>query len=135
MKALMSYLAAALVALAVNAPAQADPTGKWSVRGLNPDTGGTYEGTVSVKRTGDTYEVLWVIAGDTFRGTGIGGLVKDGQFLSGPAHKDDTSIAVGYVSGNSFGVAHYFLQADGTWKGAWTYGGSGEVAIEEWRKR
>lgn len=121
--------------LALALPAVADPTGKFDVTGLNPDTGGTYTGTVTVKRRGETYDVTWVIAGDKYVGTGIGALVKDGQFIAGPAHKDDTSIAIGYVSGNSFGMAQYFLQADGSWKGAWTYGGSGKVAIEEWRRR
>ncbi|MBK8456949.1 MAG: hypothetical protein IPL47_07435 [Phyllobacteriaceae bacterium] len=116
-------------------PALADPTGKFDVRGQNPDTGGTYSGTVTVKKTGETYDVKWVIAGDTYRGVGIGALIKDGSFVAGPAHPDDTSLAVGYISGNSFGMAQYFLQPDGSWKGAWTYGGSGKVAIEEWRKK
>ena len=126
------FFAASLV-LAL--PAAADPTGTFDVRGRNPDNGGTYTGTVTVKRKGETYEVKWVIGKDTFRGVGIGALVKDGRFLAGPAQKEDTSIAIGYVSGNSFGMAQYFLQEDGSWKGAWTYGGSNKVAIEEWLPR
>lgn len=124
-----------LFLLSLSSVANADPTGKYDVKGLNPDTGGTYTGTVVVKKRGETYDVTWSIGGEKYVGTGIGALVNDGQFIAGPAHKDDTSIAIGYVSGNSFGMAQYFLQADGSWKGAWTYGGSGNVAIEEWRRK
>lgn len=131
----MFRMSAFALLLALSQPAAADPTGTFEVKGTNPDSGGTYSGTVTVKRTGQTYDVKWVIGKDTFRGVGIGALVKDGRFSAGPAETGDTSIAVGYVSGNGFGMAQYFLQEDGTWKGAWTYGGSGKVAYEEWRKR
>lgn len=126
---------AVLALFAATGSAIADPTGKFDVKGLNPDTGGTYTGTVTIKRRGETYDVTWTIAGEKYYGTGIGALVRDGQFIAGPADKGDSSIAIGYVSGRTFGMAQYFLQVDGTWKGAWTYGGSGKVAIEEWRRK
>ncbi len=52
----------------------------------------------------------------------------------GPASSEDTAISVGYISGNSFGMAMYFKQDDGTWQGVWTYSGSRQAAREDWMK-
>ena len=125
----------AILATLVAGPVCADPSGRYSVTGTNPDSGGTYTGSVTVKRVGATYDVRWSIAGTEYRGSGIGALIRDQQFVAGPAEKADTSIAVGYVADGTFGVAHYFEQPDGTWRGVWTYAGSGKVAIEEWRRK
>ena len=43
--------------------AWAGPEGTFDVVGKNPDDNGQYEGTVTVKRTGDTYSVVWDVAG------------------------------------------------------------------------
>lgn len=112
--------------------AQADPTGRYNVVGVNPDNGAEYRGTVRVTRTGETYKVVWNIAGTKYVGTGLGALVQNGRYTVGAAHPDDTSISIGYVSGNSFGQAFYFLQDDGSWRGVWTYGGSNRIATENW---
>lgn len=116
------------------APAHADPVGTWKVIGENPDSGNRYTGTVRVNRTGETYSVYWTIDGTDYYGTGIGAKIVKGRFEMGPASKQDTAISVGYISGDSFGMATYFLQADGTWKGVWTYSGSRQVAAEVWLK-
>lgn len=116
-------------------PAAADPTGAFSVEGKNAD-GSVYSGVAEVRRAGETYQVVWTIAGDRFDGTGLGAKVVDGTFLVGPADPGDTALAVGYISGPSaFGMAMYFQQPDGSWSGVWTYGGSDEVATEVWRPR
>ncbi len=52
----------------------------------------------------------------------------------GPGKPRRHAISVGYVSGNSFGMAMYFEQPDGTWQGVWTYGGSRQVASEMWSR-
>lgn len=128
--------AACLAAAFLLQPAAfADPVGTYSVEGTNPDNGSTYSGTVEVTRTGETYQVVWDIAGQRFVGTGLGALIRDDSFLVGAAESDDTAISVGYKSGDGFGMAMYFEQDDGTWDGIWTYGGSDRVARETWTRR
>ncbi len=56
-------LALILMTLLPAGMAFADPVGTWRVRGVNPDTGSEYTGTVRVNRTGDTYSVFWKIGG------------------------------------------------------------------------
>ncbi|MDO6963096.1 hypothetical protein [Rhizobium alvei] len=112
--------------------ALADPSGTYNVRGLNPDDGKEYTGTVEVSRTGETYTVVWEIAGTKFVGTGLGAKFNGDRFEMGPASPDDTAISVGYISSNSFGMAMYFQQEDGSWQGVWTYGGSKKAAPENW---
>lgn len=132
----ITCLAAALLAcLTFAAPSRADPVGTYDVVGTNPGSDGTYGGTVTVTRTGDTYDIVWMIAGTRFDGTGLGARVVDGQYLVGPARPDDVSLSVGYVSGGSFGIAIYFEGADGSWQGVWTYDGSDRIATERWTPR
>jgi hypothetical protein len=116
-------------------PTLADPTGIYDVEGMNADGRSTYRGTVEVVRTGETYGVYWTIGDQTFIGTGIGARFLDGRIEMGPATRDDTGLSVGYVSDSNFGIAMYFEQPDGVWKGVWTYGGSESVAGEIWVRR
>lgn len=129
----MILLAASFIFAA--ATAFAAPTGTFDVVGTNPDGNGEYRGTVTVTRTGETYSVVWDVQGTRFVGTGLGAIIRDGQITVGPAQKADTGISVAYVSDSSFGIALYFEQDDGTWKGVWTYGGSERVASENWYRR
>lgn len=115
--------------------AAADPTGRYNVVGINPDSGTEYRGTVEVTRTGETYKVIWNIGGTRYIGTGLGALVRNGRYTVGPAHPEDTSISIGYVSGRTFGQAFYFEQPDGSWRGVWTYGGSNKITSESWFRR
>jgi hypothetical protein len=127
-------LAGALIGLPTLA--LADPTGTYSVTGHNAGGGGTYEGTVEVTRTGGTYKVVWTIAGKNTIGTGLGSHFENGNsIITGPATDNDAALSVGYVSKDSFGIAQYYLQADGSWSGVWTYGGSKDVATETWTKQ
>jgi hypothetical protein len=126
-------IAAACLMLATPALAWADPTGTHKVEGVNPDTGGKYTGTVTVVRKGQTYDVVWDVAGAKSTGTGLGAKFVGDRFEMGPASKDDTAISVGYVNGDSFGMAMYFQQPDGTWQGVWTYAGSHKTAAENWK--
>lgn len=124
------------ISAALPSVAAADPTGTYSVIGMNPDNGKKYTGTVKVTRAGETYNVVWDIGGNQSIGTGIGAkFTGENQFGVGPAGKDDTAISIGYMSGrDSFGIAMYFEQPDGTWKGIWTYKGSKQVAGEIWTR-
>lgn len=122
-----------LAVLLLSAPlVLADPVGTYRVEGGNPDSGGTYQGTVEVTRTGDVYQVEWLIAGQRFSGTALGGAIVNGEFFVGPAHPDDIGLSVGYVSGDSFGIAFYVKEPDGSWTGVWTYRGSRQIAPERW---
>jgi hypothetical protein len=125
-------LATALLLLATPALAWADPTGTYQVRGVNPGNGREYTGTVKVIRKGETYSVAWDIGGQQFVGTGLGAKFIGNRFQMGPASADDTAISVGYISGDSFGMAMYFQQPDGTWQGVWTYAGSDKASSENW---
>lgn len=125
------------VLLSLPVIALADPTGNFSVVGDNPDTGKQYTGTVKVTRSGETYEVVWDIAGSQSVGTGLGAkFVGNNRFRVGPASRDDIALSVGYTSDNSsFGIAMYFEQPDGTWKGVWTYKGSKKAISEIWTRK
>jgi hypothetical protein len=84
----------AIVTSLINASAwAADPVGSYRVNGSNPHNGGSYSGTVTVEKTGQTYKVTWVFADQTTHvGTGIG---------------NDHFIAVSYHSDNMTGLALY----------------------------
>jgi len=130
-----SILAAGTIVLAMVATALAGPEGTYSVTGTNPGRSGTYKGMVTVKRVGETYEIVWNIAGTRFTGSGLGAAPVKGGSVMGPADSGDDTLAVGYISGRSFGIAFYVEQPDGTWDGVWTYGGSDQVGTETWKRR
>ncbi len=130
-----SILGACVIILAGVASAIAGPEGTYAVTGTNPGGNGTYKGTVSVTRTGETYEVVWNISGTRYVGSALGAAPVKGVTVMGPADPSDDTLAVGYVSGKSFGLAFYVEQKDGTWDGVWTYGGSDKVGTESWRRK
>jgi hypothetical protein len=114
----------------------ADPTGSYNVVGRNADNGSTYKGTVEVSRTGATYKVVWDIGGKKSIGTGLGSHFENaGTIVTGPASDKDTGLSVGYLNKDSFGVATYYLQADGSWSGVWSYGGSQHTTSETWTRQ
>ena len=116
-----------------SAAAFAGPEGTYDVVGTNPDGDGEYRGVVTVTRTGETYRVVWDVQGTRFIGTGLGAIIRDNQIIVGAAQKGDSGLSVGYVAeDNSFGVALYFRQNDGSWDGVWAYGGGSNVATENW---
>ena len=104
----------ALLAMTVAAPA--DPVGRYKVTGTNPGDPSRYTGTVAVSRTGETYRVIWNIAGQQYEGTGIG-------------NKD--FIAVSYRSGSQTGLALYGASGN-TWRGVWTYSNGRQIGTEVW---
>lgn len=130
-----SILTAGMMTLAMVSGALAGPEGTYSVSGNNPGQSGAYKGTVTVTRTGETYKVIWSIAGTRFTGSGLGAAPVKGVSVMGPADAGDDTLAVGYISGRSFGLAFYVEQPDGTWDGVWTYGGSDKIGTETWTKK
>lgn len=129
---LVRSIAAACLMLVTPALAWADPTGTFDVKGVNPNNGKEYTGTVTVARNGETYSVVWNVGGAEYVGTGLGAKFIGDRFQMGPASADDTAISVGYVSQSTFGMAMYFQQPDGVWQGVWTYGGSDKASPENW---
>lgn len=113
--------AAVLLSLTVQSASAADFAAAYDVTGTSPGGGDPYSGVVTLKKTGDaTYEVIWVIAGETAIGTGIGS--PDG-------------LAVGYKLGASNGVAIYSLGQGGVVEGFWTYSGGKQIGQETWKPR
>lgn len=128
-----ALLISACALIAAPTLALADPTGTYDVVGRNADNGRTYKGTVEVSRTGATYKVVWVIAGTESVGTGIGTHIENGNtIISGPATDNDMGLSVGYINKNSYGLATYYRQPNGSWSGVWAYGGSRNVTVETW---
>ena len=126
----------ACIFIAVPTLALADPTGTYNVVGRNEDNGGTYKGTVEVSRTGATYKVVWVIAGKKSIGTGLGSHFENGNtIVTGPASDKDAGLSVGYINKDSFGIATYYQQSDGSWSGVWTSGGSQHTTSETWTRQ
>jgi hypothetical protein len=117
MRHLFAISAAALLWSAASAFA-ADPVGSYSVQGSNPGNRGNYSGTVTVEKTGETYRVIWVVAGTRYVGTGIG---------------DSKFIAVSYKSGSDTGLALYGADG-GNWTGVWTYAGGRQIGTEAWKR-
>jgi hypothetical protein len=116
---MLASLAAAAVIFGAGIAYAADPEGEYDVEGSNPGGNGTYSGTVTVEKTGDTYRVVWDIGGTKYVGTGIG-------------NKD--FIAVSYRSGNNTGLALYG-EDGGNWVGIWTYAGGKTVGAERWKRQ
>jgi hypothetical protein len=112
--------------------ALAGPVGVYSVEGVNPGGGATYEGAAAVEANGATYTVTWQINGEKFVGTAIGAANVKGSIIFGEAAKNDSALAVSYGSGNSFGLALFVEQDSGQWKGIWTYEGSDAIGSETW---
>jgi hypothetical protein len=116
--------------------ALADPTGTYNVVGRSMDDGNTYKGTVEVSRTGATYKVVWLIGGKQSVGTGLGSHFQNASTVAtGPASDKDTGLTVGYLNKDSFGIATYYLQADGSWLGVWASGGSQHLTSETWTRQ
>ena len=111
--------ATAAAAFLLSTAALADPVGRYSVRGTNPN-GSSYSGEVRVSRTGDTYRVVWDIGNQTYTGTGIG---------------NDDFIAVSYRAGSQTGIALYGRKSNGVWEGVWTYAGGREIGTDRWSPR
>ena len=125
-------IAAILAALMLPSIALAGPDGIYHVKGVNPDDGKDYTGTVKIVRKGDIYRVVWKIGDSQTVGMGLGLRLVDGQMVAGPASDDDTGISISYAADSTFGNATYTEFSDGTWRGVWAYKGYKKVSTEEW---
>ena len=117
----MRFFAAVAFAAAVMSSAAfaADPVGRYTVSGVSPGGGGSYSGTATVTKTGDTFKVVWKIGSQTYVGTGVG---------------DHGFMAISYKSGSETGLALYGEDGEG-WKGVWTYQGGTTLGAETWARQ
>lgn len=125
-------IAAIVAILILPCTAMAGPDGVYHVKGVNPDDGKDYTGTVKIVRKGEIYRVAWKIGDHQTIGMGVGLRLVDGQMVAGPASDSDTGISISYSSGSTFGNATYTEFSDGTWRGVWAYKGYKKVSTEEW---
>lgn len=104
----------------IPALALAGPEGTYDMTGTNPGDHSPYQGIVEVKKTGDTYAVVWRFGADETHG--IGALTTtSGQ-----------TFAVSYDAGKGHGIALYELQGDGSWSGTWSNMGGKSLGTEIW---
>jgi len=125
-------IAAILAALMLPSIAMAGPDGIYHVKGVNPDDGKDYTGTVKIVRKGEVYRVVWKVGSNQTIGMGVGLRLVDGQMIAGPASDEDMGISISYSAGSTFGNATYTEFSDGTWRGVWAYKGYKKVSTEEW---
>ena len=87
------------------------------VKGLNPD-GTSYEGSLRITKTDQTYELQWEILGRSPKGMGI---------------KVDNVLFVTSVYEGTFGVASYTFEGSRA-KGVWTTSGESKLGTENLAK-
>ncbi|HEX4630003.1 MAG TPA: TIR domain-containing protein [Chthoniobacterales bacterium] len=87
--------------------------GVHAVKGLNPD-GTSYQGTLTISKTGQTYQLQWEILGRSIKGIAI--------------KLDDVLFAASAYEG-SFGVVSYTFEGSQA-KGVWTTTGESKLGTE-----
>lgn len=87
--------------------------GQYDVEGKNVD-GSPYRGKLMMQKTGDTFQVQWTVAGQTYNGVG---------FMSGDL------LVIGYGFGQAFGTVEYHIIGNKA-KGRWAMGGGSQLGIE-----
>lgn len=115
--------------------ASANPVGTYDVTGETPGDSSKYAGSVVIERYGQVYNVFWNVAGEEFRGTGIGASVVNGEMIFSSATSNDTAISISFASGDAIGVALFIKQKNGQWNGIWNYGESDLIGTERWFPR
>ena len=91
--------------------------GVHAVKGLNPD-GTSYQGTLTISKTGETYQLQWEILGRLIKGVAI--------------KVDDALFAASAYEG-SFGVVSYRFEGSRA-QGVWTTGGESKLGSENLAK-
>lgn len=118
MQSLVKLRIAVTLLLIASVPATAFE-GRYLIEGQNPGQALTYHGEALIRRTGDTYSVVWQIGSDRQVGTGIlTGLVLSVVFQ-----------AVGASGG---GVASFEIANDRVTSGRWTLIGGRTTGVERW---
>jgi hypothetical protein len=94
--------------------------GFYRVEGHSPGSTDTYKGQAQIKKTGDTYTVVWRIGESGHVGTGI----LRGNVLSVFFQPLDRRAAPG--------IASFLITDDKVTEGTWTVLGGNAVGVERW---
>ena len=94
--------------------------GVYRVEGHSPGSTDTYRGQAQIKKTGDTYTVVWRIGESGHVGTGI----LTGNVLSIFFQPLDRRAAPG--------IASFLIEDDRVTQGTWTVLGGNSVGVERW---
>jgi hypothetical protein len=116
----LALLAGILAAAASAFPAQA-LEGRYKVEGQNPGQSQAYRGEAVVKRTGETYSLVWQIGSGRQVGTGI---------LTGSV----LSVVFQSVGSQGSGVASFETSGDRIVGGRWTVIGGQATGTERWTR-
>jgi hypothetical protein len=95
--------------------------GRYKVEGQNPGQSQTYRGEAVVKRTGETYSLVWQIGSGRQIGTGL---------LTGSV----LSVVFQSVGSQGGGVASFETSGDRIVGGRWTVVGGQATGIERWTR-
>lgn len=106
--------------LVTGLPAQA-LEGRYRVEGQNPGQSQTYRGEAIVKRTGETYSLVWQIGAGRQIGTGL---------LTGSV----LSVVFQAAGGQGGGVASFETTGDRIVGGRWTVIGGQVAGTERWTR-
>jgi hypothetical protein len=111
----------ALMGVAMTMSAAAEGIdGLYRVEGHSPGSTETYKGQAQIKKTGDTYTVVWRIGESGHVGTGI----LRGNVLSVFFQPLDRRAAPG--------IASFLITDDKVTEGTWTVLGGNAVGVERW---
>lgn len=88
--------------------------GTYQIQGVNPGNEGSYEGTLEIQQTGDTYQLSWSVGSDTYTGVGL---------------RSEDWLAVSWGEPGSFGVMAFAI-ADNTMNGRWAVPSETELGVE-----
>ena len=110
--ALAALIASALPALAIE--------GRYKVEGRNPGQPQTYRGEAVIRKSGDTYSIVWQIGSGRQIGTGI----LTGSVLS--------VVFQAAAAPGSGGVASFQVVDDKVAAGRWAVTGGQAVGTETW---
>jgi hypothetical protein len=109
------------VGVALTAGAAAEGIdGVYRVEGHSPGSNEVYKGQAQIKKTGDTYTVVWRIGESGHVGTGI----LRGNVLSIFFQPLDRRAAPG--------IASFLIADDKVTEGTWTVLGGNSVGVERW---
>ena len=103
-------------------PTRADPLyeGRYRVAGKMPHEQAHYEGVAQIKKTGDTYTVLWRVNNVIYFGTGV----RRGDVLS--------VVFLPLNAKAKPGIASLSIEHDQVTKGTWTVIGTRITVAETW---
>lgn len=108
----------ALGLLASTCPALAIE-GRYKVEGQSPAQAQVYRGEAAVKKSGDTYAVIWQVGSSRYAGTGI---------LTGSV----LSVVFRGANAQSAGVASFEVAGQKITSGRWTMLGGQGLGSEKW---